>query len=37
MVALSWFALAGTIVTSLAGQTLLKGAAERSFVEQLSD
>ena len=38
MVALSWLALAGAIVTSLAGQTLLKGAAERqSFLEQLWD
>ena len=38
MVALYWFALAGAIVTSLAGQTLLKGAADRqSFLEQLWD
>ena len=38
MVALSWFGLAGAIVISLAGQTLLKGAAERqSFLEQLWD
>ena len=39
MVALSsWFALAGAIVTSLAGQALLKGAADRqSFLEQLLD
>lgn len=38
MVALSWFALAGAIITSLSGQALLKGAAERhSFLEQLWD
>ena len=38
MVALSWFALAGAIVTSLAGQVLLKGAVDRqSFLEQLWD
>ena len=38
MAALSWFALAGAIVTSLAGQVLLKGAADRqSFLEQLWD
>lgn len=38
MVALSWFALAGAIITSLAGQSLLKGAAERrTFLEQLCD
>ena len=38
MLALSWFALAGAIVTSVAGQTLLKGGAAReSFLEQLWD
>jgi hypothetical protein len=38
MVALSWFSLAGAIITSLVGQALLKGAAERhSFLEQLWD
>jgi small multidrug resistance pump len=38
MVALSWSALAGAIVTSLGGQVLLKGAADRqSFLDQLWD
>ena len=34
MLALSWFALASAIVTSVAGQTLLKGgaAARESFL-----